>query len=338
MKISRTQLIVFLGLFLLLLIAIGIFGTWYAPLFGSAGLRLQHYLVQPLFTMGGLPLTTFFLIKVAIFLVLLVLGSHFTMLVLQKRVLTHTPLALGQQYAVARVVSYLVFILGLMIGLESAGLNLSSLVVVGGALGVGVGFGLQAVVGNFVAGLILLVEQPVKLGDRIEVGNTYGDVVALRGRSTWIRTNDNVVIIVPNSEFINQRVTNWTANDRRVRIALPVGVSYDSDPQEVREVILAVARSHPDVLSDPTPEVVFLDFGESSLDFELRVWTVQQVQTPTRLKSDLYFALFGAFRDQGIELPFPQRDLHIKSMPELVSSALTSQAEVRADPPRPAGA
>ncbi|MFZ3341089.1 MAG: mechanosensitive ion channel domain-containing protein [Terriglobales bacterium] len=191
----------------------------------------------------------------------------------------------------------------------------------------GVGFGLQAVVGNFVAGLILLVEQPVKLGDRIEVGDTFGDVVALRGRSTWIRTNDNVVIIVPNSEFINQRVTNWTANDRLVRIALPVGVSYESDPTIVRDVILGVARSHRDVLSDPSPEVVFLDFGESSLDFELRIWTIQQLQTPTRLKSDLYFAIFNAFREKSIELPYPQRDLHIKSISQDVSSALVSQKE-----------
>ncbi|HUA15147.1 MAG TPA: mechanosensitive ion channel domain-containing protein [Verrucomicrobiae bacterium] len=324
MKISRTQVITLLAFCLLLLIAVGVFGTWFAPLLGETGASLERYLVQPLFTLGGLSVTPFFLVKVAIFLMLLILGSHFTMIVLQRRVLTYTPLAVGQQYVVARVISYLVFILGLMVGLESAGLNLNSLVVVGGALGIGVGFGLQAVVGNFVAGLILLMEQPVRVGDRIEVGNTYGDVVAMRGRSTWIRTNDNVVIIVPNSEFINQRVTNWTANDRRVRIALTVGVSYESDPQNVRGVILSVARNHPDVLPEPGPEVVFLDFGESSLDFELRIWTVHQLQTPGRLKSDLYFALFEAFHEKGIGLPFPQCDLHLKSVPETIASAIHS--------------
>jgi small-conductance mechanosensitive channel len=138
MKKSRSQLVVLLGASLLILVAIGIFGNWYAPLLGDAGVRLHRYLIQPLFEIGRLPVTPFFLIEVAILLVLLSLGSHFTMLVLQKRVLTHTPLAVGQQYAVARVVSYLVFLLGLMIGLESAGLNLNSLVVVGGALGVSV--------------------------------------------------------------------------------------------------------------------------------------------------------------------------------------------------------
>ena len=326
MKTTRFRLITLLTLSLLVLVGVVAFGNWYAPALGDAGLRLQHYLFQPLFSLGGLPVTFFFLLKAAIFVVVLVLASHFTMLLLQKKVLTYLPLELGQQYAIARVLSYLVFVLGLIVGLQSLGLNLSSLVVVGGALGIGVGLGLQAIVSNFVAGLILLLEQPIKLGDRIEVGNTYGDVVRLRGRSTWIRTNENVVIIVPNSEFINQRVTNWTANDRQVRISLSVGVSYDSDPKVVRDVILAVARSHPDVLAEPIPEVIFAELGESSLNFELRVWTIQQVQTPTRLKSDLYFAIFEAFRKEAIEIPFPQRDLHIRSISEPLSTALVPRS------------
>ena len=323
MKMSRFWIITFLVLSLLLLVAVLVFGNSYAPtLLGDAGLRLQHFLLRSLFSLGGLPITFFFLLKAAIFLVALTLASHFAMLLLQKRVLTLIPLAIGQQYAVARVISYLVFVLGLIVGLQSLGLNLSSLVVVGGALGIGVGLGLQAIVSNFVAGLILLLEQPIRLGDRIEVGNTYGDVVRLLGRSTWIRTNDNVVIIVPNSEFINQRVTNWTANDRQVRISLPVGVSYDSDPKGVREVLLTVAKGHPDVLADPSPEVIFVGLGDSSLNFDLRVWTIQQVQTPARLQSDLYFAVFEAFRKENIEMPFPQRDLHIRSIAEPLPAAL----------------
>jgi len=166
MKMSRFRIITFLVLSLLLLVAILVFGNSYAPtLLGDAGLRLQHFLLRPLFNLGGLPITFFFLLKAAIFLVVLTLASHFTMLLLQKRVLTLMPLAIGQQYAVARMISYLVFVLGLIVGLQSLGLNLSSLVVVGGALGIGVGLGLQAIVSNFVAGLILLLEQPIKLGD-----------------------------------------------------------------------------------------------------------------------------------------------------------------------------
>ncbi len=327
MKTSHAGRLIGLGALLLLLIAVGILGSWFAPAFGEAGMRIQHYLSSPLFALGGRPITAFFLIKITIFLVVLVLVSHFAMLVLEKRILPHTPLAIGQQYAVAKVISYLIFVFGFIVGLQTLGLNLSSLVIVGGALGIGVGLGLQAVVSNFVAGLILLLEQPIRLGDRIEVGNTYGDVVRMRARSTWVLTNENVVIIVPNSEFINQRVINWTANDRQVRISMPVGTSYGSDPKAVRELLLNIARSHEDVLAVPAPEVIFLDFGDSSLDFELRVWTIRHVQTPAKLKSDLYFAIFEAFRKEGIEIPFPQRDLHVRSIAEPLSSALVSRAK-----------
>jgi len=123
-----------------------------------------------------------------------------------------------------------------------------------------------------------------------------------------------VVIIIPNSEFINNRVTNWTVNDRQVRFAFPVGVSYGSDPERVRKILAEVALRHPDVLEDPYPEVLFAGFGDSSLDFQLRVWTIRRVQTPLVLGSELYYAIFAAFRQHGIEIPFPQRDLHLKTV------------------------
>jgi small-conductance mechanosensitive channel len=186
-------------------------------------------------------------------------------------------------------------------------------VVFGGAVGVGIGLGLQNVVSNFVAGLILLIEQPIRIGDRIETKDTLGDVVKIAARSTWIRTNDNVVIIVPNNEFINNSVTNWTANDPNVRVSLPVGVGYNSDPEQVRELLLQIAASHPDVLADPRPDVIFTDYGDNSLNFALRVWTTTRAHTPLILKSDLYFATFKLFSERGIELPFPQRDLHLRS-------------------------
>ncbi|MHB1021492.1 MAG: mechanosensitive ion channel family protein [Acidobacteriaceae bacterium] len=312
---------------LLFLIVLSVFGSWLAPLLGDLGIHLRHALHAPLFKLGSKPVTTFFLMKVAIFLMGLSLVAHSLMQFLQKRVLIHTPLAVGQQYAVARVISYLVFTIGVVIGLESLGLNLSSLLVVGGALGLGVGLGLQPIVTNFVAGLILLLEQPIRLGDRIQVGETYGDVIALKGRSTWVQTNDNVVIIVPNSEFIESRVTNWTVNDRQVRIAMQLGVTYSCDPKVVREILVRVAEEHPDVLELPVPEVVFLNFGDSSLDFELRIWTINQVQTPSRLKSDLYFAIFDALGEAGIEIPFPQRDLHLRSISDEAAKKLVSAVQ-----------
>ena len=248
------------------------------------------------------------------FLLFLFFAAHRVRRFLEDDVLPHTSLDLGQQDAFARMSGYLAFLLGLVIGLQTMGVNLSSLLVLGGAVGIGVGFGLQTIASNFVAGLILLVERPIKLGDRVEVGGTNGDVVRMAARSTWIRTNENVVIIVPNSEFISNRITNWTANDRKVRFAIPVGVSYDSRPEQVRDILLKVALAHPDVLAHPAPDVRFVAFGDSSLNFELRVWTTRQVQTPHVLTSDLLFAIFQAFRELGIEIPFPQQDLHLRSV------------------------
>jgi small-conductance mechanosensitive channel len=171
---------------------------------------------------------------------------------------------------------------------------------------------------------VLLVERPIRLGDRVEVGDTYGDVMRIGGRRTWIRTNDNEIIIMPNPEFVTSRVTNWTANDRSVRFSIPVGVSYASNPENVRNPLLEVARRHPDVLADPAPEVIFDAFGDSSLNFLLRVFSVNQVQTPLKLKSELYLSIFRIFAENGIEIPFPQRDLHLKSIEAPISLARTT--------------
>ena len=229
------------------------------------------------------------------------------------RLLRHIHIAEAQKFALSRFVTYLFFLVGMFVGLQSLGVNLNSLVIFGGAVGVGVGLGLQNVVSNFVAGLILLIEQPIRIGDRIEVKETLGDVVRIAARSTWIRTNDNIVIIVPNSDFISNATINWTGNDGRVRIKLPVGVGYGSDPDEVRELLLQVARADPNVLKDPAPDVMFTDYGDNSLNFTLRIWTEVHTHTPQILKSDLYFAVFRLFKERDIELPFPQRDLHIRS-------------------------
>lgn len=259
-------------------------------------------------------MTLIFLLKSAIFVILLGLAAGSARRLLQNRLLNHTLLDTGQQYAYARITGYMVFLIGLVIGIESAGVNLNSLLVVGGAVGIGIGLGLQGLANNFVSGLVLLFERPIKLGDRIEVGGVLGDVVRMAGRSTWVCTNENVVIIVPNSEFISGRVTNWTANDRRVRFSLPIGVSYGSNPGQVQDLLLATAHKHPDVLHAPAPDVLFTGFGDSALNFELRVWTIRQVQTPKTLASDLYFAIFRCFGENGVEIPFPQRDLHLKSV------------------------
>ncbi len=273
----------------------------------------RHILLYSFFKIGPLPVTPLFLGKVMLFLVLLVSVSRWIQKLVLNRVFSHLNISDSQRFALGRFTTYALFAGGLFVGLQSLGVNLSSLLVFGGAVGVGVGLGLQNVVSNFVAGLILLIEQPIRMADRIETAGTLGDVVKIGARSTWVRTNDNVVMIVPNNTFINNSVTNWTANDPKVRVHVPVGVGYNSDPEAVREMMLGVAAAHADVLEDPKPAVWFLDYGDNSLDFELLVWTQTKTHVPALLKSELYFALFKMFKEKGIELPFPQRDLHIRS-------------------------
>jgi len=276
---------------------------------------------QPYFYLGDLAVTPSLLIGAFFYIVFLAVVTRVTRRVARRHVIDHTSLDVGQKFALEKGLGYIVFLLGLIIGLQSMNINLSSLAVIGGALGIGIGFGLQSIARNFISGLILLIERPIKVGDRVEVGELNGDAVHLGARATWIRTNDNIVVIVPNSEFIENRVTNWTANDRQVRFSVPLGVSYGSDPEHVREVLLRAAVAHPDVLESPKPDVIFVGFGDSSLDFELRVWTTRQVQTPQVIRSELYFHIFKAFREEKIEIPFPQRDLHLKSAPAHITIA-----------------
>ncbi len=316
MKLTTgNRVLILLGAAIVAIVAIGFVAyEEILPMFGNLRTDILKVLNRPYFTVGGLPITAVFLIKTFVFFTLLRMFSGMIRRFMETRILVRTSLTPGQQYAFAQISSYVVFLIGLLIGLQWAGVNLSSLVILGGALGIGIGFGLQNIANNFVSGIVLLMERPIQVGDRVEVGNTNGDVVRIAARSTWIRTNDNVVIIIPNSEFINSHVTNWTANDRQVRFPIPLGVSYKSDPEVVRDLLMEIADRHPDVLKIPPPEVLFTGFGDSSLNFVLNVWTITRVQYPRFLASEIYFMMFKAFKEHGIEIPFPQRDLHVKSV------------------------
>ncbi|HXU44144.1 MAG TPA: mechanosensitive ion channel domain-containing protein [Thermoanaerobaculia bacterium] len=281
---------------------------------GRIGANARDLWSQPLFDLGDLPVSPAFLVKASIFLILLNLLSRAGRRLLETKVLARTSIDEGQKYALARGFGYLVFLLGLIAGLQSAGLDLSSFALVGGAIGIGIGFGLQSLAKDFVSGLILLVEHGVKVGDRVEVGNLIGDVVRIGARTTWVRTNDNVVMIVPNSEMTG-RVTNWTAHGRLARFTLRIGVGYGSDPERVREILLEVATANPDVLRDPPPDVVFAGLGQSALEFDLRVWTAVHLRTPQTLKSDLNFPLFRRLREEGIEIPVPPSPVQLLPPP-----------------------
>ena len=268
---------------------------------------------KPIFQVGQTWVSLATIVQFIVVVALVIALSRLTRRVLRTRVLVHTKLDVGQQYAIARIASYVVLVLGLLIGLETLGVNLSSLAVLAGALGVGIGFGLQNVVSNFVSGLILLAERPIQVGDRIDLGSgTVGKVVRIGARATHVLTNDNIMIIVPNSEFISGRVTNWTHLDPRVRFRIGVGVSYGSDPHAVEKLLLEVATANRNVLQDPAPSVTFKEFGDSALNFELRVWSSDMTHRPGSLESQLNFAIWDKFKEHGIEIPFPQHDLHLK--------------------------
>jgi small-conductance mechanosensitive channel len=287
------------------------------------GSDTRHLLSRPLLTLGKLVVTPVFLVKALLFLVALSLVSHrFSRLVYVKLVGSKT-MSQERSYLLARAVSLAIYVIGFMAGLELAGVSLNALAIVAGTLGIGIGFGLQPLVANWVAGLVLLVEQPVRIGDCIAVGNNSGVVVRIGGRGTSIRTYDNELLIVPNSTFTNTQITNWSEPDPKIRLSIPVGVSYDSDPEKVKAVLLQIASQHPDVLSDPAPEVVIAELGDSTLNFLLRFWRVIADEDNYRIKSELYYSILKVFAEQKIEMPFPQQDLHVRSVdaPVLISSA-----------------
>src|SRR5437763_2407282 len=269
----------------------------------------------PLSWNAPLPGVTLSLVQIFLLIALLIAVfwiSSRTKRFLFNRFLAKSGLDRSLQYAIAQIVSNVVLIVGIFIVLDNAGIHLGALTVFARAVGVGVGFGLQNIASNFISGLVILAERPITIGDRIEVAGIAGQVEHIRARSTVIRTNDNIMMIVPNTKFIDSPVTNWTYGDRRVRFRIPVGVAYGSDVDKVRDALLAVAHENPHTLKEPAP-IVFLDqFGDSSIDFKLMVWSSEMSARPSRYRSDLNFAIAEKFREAGIAFPFPQRDVHIR--------------------------
>lgn len=233
--------------------------------------------------------------------------------ILIRKIFVRYGIEQGTSKSISTIVYYFIVSIGFFIIIQTVGIDLTGLSVIAGALGVGIGFGLQNVTNNFVSGIIILFERPIKEGDWIEVGETTGAVTQISGRSTTVLTNDNISVIVPNSEFINARVINWSHNDRIVRFKIPIGVSYNEDPGQVKELLLNVAAHHEGILNNPSPVVLFSEFGDSSLNFVLTGWTNSYIDKPSLLKSEINYAIHEIFQKNKIEIPFPQCDVHIKS-------------------------
>jgi small-conductance mechanosensitive channel len=226
--------------------------------------------------------------------------------------LTRTALDAGSRQAVATITRYVLLLVGFLVLLQTAGIDLTTFNVLAGAIGIGVGFGLQNVVSNFISGLIIMFERPIKIGDRIVVDQVEGEVIEVGARATTVLTNDNIAILVPNSKFITENVVNWQYNDNNVRFRIPVSVAYGSDVEKVEKLLLEVAKENEDVLEDPPPAVRLLEFGDNGLHFELRAWSSSLVHRKGRLTSALNRAIYEKFNEAGIEFPFPQRDLHVR--------------------------
>jgi small-conductance mechanosensitive channel len=242
---------------------------------------------------------------------------------LRVRFLPRAGLNPGVSIAVSTLVGYGLLLIGSLIILPVMlpGFNLATLSLVLGAVSFGIGFGLRNIADNFISGIILLIERPIKVGDRIRVDDLEGQVVNIQARSTTVRTNDNIDIIVPNSEFVSARVTNLSHNDNIVRFRVPVGVHYKSDPARVEAALLAAAKDCPDVLAAPEPQVRFIGFGDSSLDFELRVWSESLHDRPNKLRSQVNHQIWRQFKANDVEIPYPQRDLYIKEFPGRATGA-----------------
>lgn len=273
--------------------------------------RIWFYLNHPI-TIGNLEVSVTKLVEGALILALALLSSRTLSRLLQRSISKKAYLDPGLRYTLGKLTQYLIVTLGILLALKAAfSLDLTSIAVLFTALSVGIGFGLQYIAADIASGFILLFERPVRVGDRITIGDDEGDVQSINLRTTVVATNDRISIIVPNSKLVSQRLINWSYGDPRARISIPVGVAYNSDIELVTNMLMKAAEDVDNVLRDPAPKVQFLKFGDWSLDFRLLVWT-NRPRLHTQIRSDINYRIEKLFRDAGIEIPFPQTELRLR--------------------------
>lgn len=279
------------------------FGVW-GPVASAIKRMLEHDIA-----IGPIHFSPLTVISVLVVIWLIFKISKLFRFFLETDVLPRIPLPRGVPVTISKITHYLVLTAGFFVVIGMLGLDLTKFAIIAGALSVGIGFGLQNVVNNFVSGLILLFERPIKEGDRIELGTTTGVVRKIGMRASVVRTWQGAEVIVPNATLISSELINWTFSDDVRRIEIPIGVAYGTDPEQVLTILLELGQQHPEVLEEPAPFALFVGFGSSSLDFELRVWTGTDF---LRVGSELRTAIDRSLKEAGIEIPFPQRDLHLK--------------------------
>jgi potassium efflux system protein len=278
--------------------------------------RIWSY-INHKFTIGNVTVSlSSFVLGVLIFLFAMVI-SRTLQSYLQRRMEQHGNIDQGLQYTIFRLAHYLIVTIGVLFALRQAfGLDLTSLAVIFTALSVGIGFGLQFIAGDIASGFILLFERPVRIGDWVSVASdgkpdTEGRVQSINLRTTVVMTNDRIAVVVPNSKLVNQTLVNWSYADRRARVSIPIGVSYDSDVELVTRTLLRAAEGVKFIIDDPPPSVQFLGFGDSSLDFRLLVWTANPRRHP-QIKSDINYRIRKLFLEEGIDIPSPQHEIYVR--------------------------
>ncbi len=277
--------------------------------------RLFRQILAASLTLGQLTISVGDVVAFIIGVLLATYSARFTRFLLQEEVLTRLRWPPGVRNTTATLAYYAVLFLGLLVAMTIAGIEPGQVALVVGALGVGIGFGLQTVVNNFVSGLILMFERPIQPGDVIDVDNLQGRVAEIGLRATRIRTWEGAEVVVPNGDLLSGKLVNWTLSDSDRRIEIEMGVAYGSDVREVQRLLLEVARGQPTALALPEPVVVMTGFGDSSLDFSIRFW-IRDADAAPVAKSEACIRILEVLREAGIEIPFPQRDLHLRSVPE----------------------
>src|SRR5437868_4980627 len=266
--------------------------------------RIWFYLTQP-FTLGRITVSVSSFVIGVLVIILTIFLARTLSTVIERRLAKRTHIDLGLRYTICRLVRYFVTTVGLLVALNQAfAVDLTSIAVLFTALSVGIGFGLQYIAADIASGFILLFERPIRVGDRITIGDDEGDIESINLRTTVVSTNDRIAIIVPNSKLVSQRVINWSYGDPRARIAIHIGVAAESDIDLVTKTLIESAKDVEYVLTDPPPRVQFLDFGDYALNFRLLVWT-KQPRRNIQIRSDINYRIARLFRDRNIVIPYP---------------------------------
>lgn len=295
----------------------------------SIGFKLAGINISPIYYFSKLLFHPFIIIgssQVSIIsilvLIFIIWGSVFLSgyirKILSSDIYPRAELDVGIKSIIDTFLKYFIIAIGVVIGLQINGINLSVFATLGGGLMVGIGFGLQNIANNFISGIVILLERPIKVGDYIEVGGIGGNVLSISARSTSVRTRENIIVIVPNSKFISENVVNWSHSDPRVRIKIQIGISYKSDPETTKKVLLNLADNHPAVIKSPPPNVRLKEYGDSSINMVLEVW-IEDAIKKSEVESDINYQIYKEFAAHGIAIPFPQMDLHIKEAPRGIS-------------------